>query len=490
MKEAFQKVAQVYEKIKKSVQEKLEDFNKKFELVRTETSKEILGAKSPDDLINLGKKMQADGEALKLEQESVNQEKSQGEDLEKEKNEMIKNDHEEALAENESFDQQKAAEKAEAERVSSEKAANEKAEAEQKAATEKAQHEAYVKKQETDEQAKLAELRAKLGGEQQSVAEVVETPEGGGKNNFDLEKWHNKEVTVQRSNGGIEKGWFVSSNNDRGVFVFKSAEGGGYLQKNIPFEQFNALNTEDSAVENVDSSAEVTEKPGVEELTEKIGASESAMFEKYGSKMRQAADELVEVANAMREINRNMEMAGSDDERKEIWKGHKSLNDRRNELLDDATWGGSVLDRATQKAGETFTEASDRRSNEHKKYQEAAMDDPYVVLRLVEAGQLGSSAASGDGLEKVSKRLCGNSEFIQAIIDTVSKNETQKSYSTGWFWKNVSGEARGNKDLYVKAVQLNPLNYQYGSNEWKADPVVQKAALESGLDPSYLYRGN
>jgi len=54
-REAFGGVVQTLEKVKKSVQEKWDGFKKKFEGTKTELSQEVMGAKSPEDLIALGK---------------------------------------------------------------------------------------------------------------------------------------------------------------------------------------------------------------------------------------------------------------------------------------------------------------------------------------------------------------------------------------------------------------------------------------------------
>ena len=148
MRQAFEAATKVYETVKKSVREKWEAFKNKFEGTKTEIAQEVLKAESPEDLIATGKKLQEQGEALKLEQESIKREEVGEEKLEGDKNAIIENAHEEALIENEKFDETKVVEKAEAERV---------------AAEEQAAHEEYVKQTEANEQAKIAELREKLG---------------------------------------------------------------------------------------------------------------------------------------------------------------------------------------------------------------------------------------------------------------------------------------------------------------------------------------
>lgn len=142
---------QALEGVKKSVQEKWDGFKKKFEGAKSELSQEVMSAKSPEDLIALGKKLQAQGEALQLEEDGVKQEEAQGEGLEANKAEMIKADQIEGFEMNETFDETKAAEAAAKEkmRVAEETAAIAEAEATQ-----------------------LAAVRAKLSGESVKAEEA------------------------------------------------------------------------------------------------------------------------------------------------------------------------------------------------------------------------------------------------------------------------------------------------------------------------------
>ena len=107
MKQAFEKVAQTYETVKKTVKEKWENFKNKFEGTKSEASQEIMKAESPDDLIASGKKLQEKGEALKIEKDGVEKEELQGKGLEEEKSGMIEDAHEEALEENKMRDKEK-----------------------------------------------------------------------------------------------------------------------------------------------------------------------------------------------------------------------------------------------------------------------------------------------------------------------------------------------------------------------------------------------
>lgn len=95
-------VASVFEKVKKTVQEKWEGFKKKFESAKSEMSQEVLSAKTPDDMIATGKKLQEQGEVLKTEEEGV-------------KKEEVDEARDEADIENKSFDERKVKEKMETE---------------------------------------------------------------------------------------------------------------------------------------------------------------------------------------------------------------------------------------------------------------------------------------------------------------------------------------------------------------------------------------
>ncbi len=76
MKESFEKTKQTYENIKDKVKEKWETFKNRFESFKDEKSKEILNAESPDEMIEIGKKIQEEGETLKAEEESLSKEEA------------------------------------------------------------------------------------------------------------------------------------------------------------------------------------------------------------------------------------------------------------------------------------------------------------------------------------------------------------------------------------------------------------------------------
>ncbi|HRY82913.1 MAG TPA: hypothetical protein P5232_04430 [Candidatus Moranbacteria bacterium] len=94
----------VYETVKEALAKKWENFKKKFEGAKSEMSKEVMDAKSPEDLIALGKKLQEQGEALRLEKDSAEREETGEEEIHKEANE-----------ENKAFDEAEAVKKAEEE---------------------------------------------------------------------------------------------------------------------------------------------------------------------------------------------------------------------------------------------------------------------------------------------------------------------------------------------------------------------------------------
>lgn len=72
----WEKVTQAYEGVKKTIQEKWAAFKQEFEGVKTEMSQEIMTAKTPEELILIGKKLQEQGEVLKAEQEGVEEEET------------------------------------------------------------------------------------------------------------------------------------------------------------------------------------------------------------------------------------------------------------------------------------------------------------------------------------------------------------------------------------------------------------------------------
>jgi hypothetical protein len=111
MKQTFEKATQIYEGIKKSIQEKWDGFKKKFEGTKSKISQEVINAKSPDDLIALGKKLQEQGETLKNEEQNMKQEKSSKDGkYETKKKEMLDADHKETYEINKTFNENKTTE--------------------------------------------------------------------------------------------------------------------------------------------------------------------------------------------------------------------------------------------------------------------------------------------------------------------------------------------------------------------------------------------
>src|SRR5665647_3910963 len=94
MRDVFEKVASAAEAVKEKISKGWENIKQKFEGTKSEMAQEVMDAKSPEDLIAAGKKLQEQGEALKAEEAGVKQEEVQGEVLnpEKTETEFVAND--------------------------------------------------------------------------------------------------------------------------------------------------------------------------------------------------------------------------------------------------------------------------------------------------------------------------------------------------------------------------------------------------------------
>lgn len=145
----FENAVQKFEKVKTSIQEKWQGFKKKFEGTKGELSQEVMKAETPEDLIVLGKKLQEQGEALKVEQGALEKEEAEsGEKHETDKRSIVEADQEEAneMHENkelagvmaEEYDQEIETQKAEAKQLEMDK--------QQQAAKDTAEAEAILKK--------------------------------------------------------------------------------------------------------------------------------------------------------------------------------------------------------------------------------------------------------------------------------------------------------------------------------------------------------
>lgn len=235
--------------------------------------------------------------------------------------------------------------------------------------------------------------------------------------------------------------------------------------------------------ENAEHSESAGEDLGTKPVEERLETPKTEMFEKYGSTMRKAADELVSVMRDW-EAKRAEQIASefNSPEWKRLTDEERALNDRRNQLREDAMWGAKVIKFRSQSSGESWSQHSDYQSKELDAYQKAAMSDPYTVMRLAEASQLGQGYGENEGIGKIDQKLRSNPEFMAKVLENISKSGAES------FWAHVAGEAN-NKELYLAAIKKNALNYQWGSKEWKSDPEVQQVALESGLIPTYLYKG-
>jgi len=207
------------------------------------------------------------------------------------------------------------------------------------------------------------------------------------------------------------------------------------------------------------------------------------MFEKYGQTMRQSADRLVEVVSKMKEKWDELVAAGGTSQRPDLYEEHQALNDERNKLNSAIDYGNGVIKHAERKTNESWGDHENSKRKLHEEYRNTALSDPYTVMRLAEAGQL-SFKPSTSGETFASASLRGNVEFMSKLLDSLP----DERWSGEHFWSQVTGEAAKDRDLYIRAIQKQPTSYQYGSKEWKNDPEIQKVALESGLDSSYLGR--
>jgi len=172
----MQSVTNAFKSVKKSVQEKWSDFMKKFETTKVEILHEVINAKTPEELVVLGKKLQEEGKALEAEESSIKSE------------ELKEKAHEEEVRVAEA----KKAEKLRLEAEATTKAAEEerlRVEAEAKAKAEEAERlrlaqEARIKLEEIErkkleeeeraELAKLAIIRAKMNDKKTESNESLE----------------------------------------------------------------------------------------------------------------------------------------------------------------------------------------------------------------------------------------------------------------------------------------------------------------------------
>ena len=218
-------------------------------------------------------------------------------------------------------------------------------------------------------------------------------------------------------------------------------------------------------------------------IEERLEAPETEMSEKYGERIRKAAKELVKVVKELEVSDAKLK---SVDRQSAEWqpavKEYNAINAKRNRLRSEATWDDTILRK--QNSGETDTAYHNYQGKALGEYQQTAMQDPVAALALAEAGELSENGppSEGLGIGRASKELRSNDEYMRRMLDVLDQNSAQS------FWAYTIGEARQDKELYLKAVRKNHLNYQFGSKEWKLDPEVQKIALASGLSPMYLQK--
>ncbi len=224
-------------------------------------------------------------------------------------------------------------------------------------------------------------------------------------------------------------------------------------------------------------------KPAQEEAQEVVVEKQqevpkNEMLEKYSGKMRAFAQELLRVT---KEMSAKQEIMGNDslpmEERLKAQSENEALKNSRRELKESSL---RKPDFRRKKFDETYNEYSDYQYKEMDKYEQAEKGDPETVLLLAEAGDLGKDSSPNTGIGKVDSKLRRDPDFMRKMLGVMSKNSAEA------FWAHTEGDARKDKSLYIAAIQKNHLNYQWGSDEMKKDPEVQKVALASGLYPMYL----
>lgn len=236
-----------------------------------------------------------------------------------------------------------------------------------------------------------------------------------------------------------------------------------------------ASDNEEALIENADRESGKT-------IEEKIGAPKTEMFQKYGSRMREASSELVGVKEKMRANrekidDRNLDMT----ERKRAQGENDTLNDQRNRLLRDADFGAEVIRYRSKKSDESYEAYERYKRKEMDEYERTAMQDPVIVMNLAKAGEFGTGYRENEGVGKIDRKLRGNPEFMMKVLEALPSSRAAESFSA-----HTYGLTPQHRELYIAAVKKNHLNYQFGPKEWTTDPEIQKIALASGLDERYL----
>ena len=193
MKKIFEAGKAAYENVQKTVQEKWEGFKQKFEGTKNEMSQELLNAKTSEELIALGKKLQEQGEALKIEEVQI----------EGKHNEVKTEDAETLPGEIPLAEIKQTQEQLDAERLT-------------------------------------ALRREANGGGAETHAEIKDQ-----KLSFE----YGATVKVARKAGNIEDDWkFVGIKDSGTIVVEKTNKKGEYLKKHIKIEDFKNINGEGAKV--------------------------------------------------------------------------------------------------------------------------------------------------------------------------------------------------------------------------------------------------
>jgi len=138
---------------------------------------------------------------------------------------------------------------------------------------------------------------------------------------------------------------------------------------------------------NTGANQEATaEEQGIQEQV--VEPEENIMILKYGEKMRQEADQLVDIVKQIAEKQKILNTEGGAQKRPDVWEELQSLKDRRNTIRGDT----SFFKFRSQRTGEeSFGQYMDYKNDEVRKYKDAEKSDPYTASRLAEVAEIEKS---------------------------------------------------------------------------------------------------
>lgn len=274
--------------------------------------------------------------------------------LRAQKEEMIGNAQVEAAAEDQ--------ERSNAEKIAAEAAEIAKAEAEATAQAEKA------KQIEERQKADVAQAEVLLAEIKGTSVEKKENTEESEAINAMVEA-----ARAYRNGGGVDRTQYDATWKNIPDAIKKEP---GFSEK-----VSNAMK-EDGAKQEL---AQEKPKEELQSSQEQISTpEENIMILKYGEKMRQDADQLVDVVKQIAGKQREVVAEGGAQKRPDLWEELQALKNKRNLLKNDT----SFFKFRPQKTGEGVAQYFDYKNDEVRKYQEAEKADPYTASRLEEVAEI------------------------------------------------------------------------------------------------------